>query len=62
MAVWVDLIGDGVVNQFTTVTTYSFSAGVFAGSTYKMRIRAYNIFGWGVWSNIFITHSTSIPD
>lgn len=61
-ATWTDLIGDGVVSPYSTATAYLFSDNVFAGTTYKMRIRAYNIHGWSEWSSILITHSTGIPD
>ena len=56
------MIGDGVVSPYSTVTTYLFSDNVFAGTTYKMRIRAYNQNGWSEWSDILITHSTGIPN
>jgi len=46
---------------YTTATTGVFSQGVFAGTTYKMRIRAHNVNGWGDFSDILIIKATGIP-
>lgn len=57
---WYDLIGqDG---SFQTSLEYSWSSEVFPGSTYKVRVRAHNLHGWGDWSNATIIRSTGIPD
>jgi hypothetical protein len=40
----------------------SFSNEVFPGSTYKFRVRAHNLHGWGAFSNVTIIKSTGIPD
>ena len=59
-ATWTDLTGTS--DSPSLATSYLFSDGVYAGTTYKMRIRALNIHGWSDWSDILITHSTGIPD
>lgn len=59
-AIWTDLIGTS--DNPSLATSYLFSDGVYAGTTYKMRIRALNIHGWSDWSDTLITHSTSVPD
>ena len=46
---------------YSTATTGVFSLGVFAGTTYKMRIRAHNVNGWGDFSTILIIKATGIP-
>ena len=38
-----------------------FSDEVFAGTTYKVRVRAHNVNGWGDFSPILIIKSTGIP-
>jgi hypothetical protein len=38
-----------------------FSDEVFAGKTYKVRVRAHNVNGWGDFSPILIIKSTGIP-
>ena len=58
---WYDLTGDGVNFPYSTATTGVFSTGVFAGTTYKMRIRAHNVNGWGDFSTILIIKATGIP-
>jgi len=35
---------------------------VFAGSTYKLKVRAHNIHGWGEWSEVGRVLATGVPD
>ena len=42
--------------------TYEFSAGVSAGLSYKLQVRAHNLHGWGEWSDPTIVLSTGVPD
>lgn len=58
---WYDLTGDGVTYPFSIAMTGVFTSNVFAGTTYKMQVRAHNVNGWGPFSTILIIKSTGIP-
>ena len=55
------MTGDGVNYPFSTAITGVFNDGVFAGTTYKVRVRAHNVNGWGDYSTILIIKATGIP-
>lgn len=57
---WYDLIGED--GNFFTDTSYTFSTDVQPGDTYKVRVRAHNLHGWGDWSTPSIILSTGTPD
>jgi hypothetical protein len=57
---WYDLIGEDT--NYYTGTSFTFTEEIIPGSTYKMRIRAHNLHGWGEWSDVSIVLSTGIPD
>lgn len=46
---WTDLLG---VSPLSTVTTYTVSSGIVAGTTYKFQVRARNKYGYGSFSSI----------
>ena len=55
--VWIDLRG---LSPLSTSNTYSTSA-VIAGTTYKMRVRALNKYGWGPFSNVGNIRAAGAP-
>ena len=65
---WYDLIGEegdstiGEPDNFYLGTNYVFSLNVNPGDTYKVRVRAHNLHGWGEWSSTSIILSTGVPD
>lgn len=59
---WFDLIGDGLNNPYTTQLSAYISADVFAGTLYKVRVRAHNVQGWSDWSQTLSIKSSDIPE
>lgn len=59
---WFDLIGDGLNNPYTTQLSANISADVFAGTLYKVRVRAHNVQGWSDWSQTLSIKSSDIPE
>ena len=65
---WYDLIGEegdidiGVPDNFYLGTSHIFSTDVNPGDTYKVRVRAHNLHGWGSWSTPTIILSTGVPE
>ena len=44
------------------MTTSSFSTDVLQGTSYKFKVRAHNLHGWGAFSTSSIVLSTGVPD
>ena len=44
------------------LTSIVYSKDVLPGDSYKLRVRAHNVHGWGEWSTPTIILSTGIPD
>lgn len=59
-ASWFDLTGEE--GNYYTASSYIFSTDVEPGATYKVRVRAHNLHGWGDWSVPSIVLSTGAPD
>jgi hypothetical protein len=43
-------------------TTYTVTSGVSAGSLYRFRIRAKNMWGWGEYSDVLVVTPSAAPD
>jgi len=55
---WIDVQGqEGSFSLTTTVSVGSLTGG----TTYKFRVRAHNIHGWGSWSNVLQEIASGIP-
>ena len=48
-ATWTDLIGNAPPSLSTSMTV---TTNVTVGITYQFRVRAYNQYGWGVFSSV----------
>ena len=59
-ATWYDLIGEE--GNYFLDTSIIFTADVLPGDSYKVRVRAHNIHGWGEYSDPAIILSTGTPD
>ena len=57
---WYDLIGED--GNYYLDTSYILTTDVNPGDTYKVRVRANNLHGWGDWSDPSIILSTGTPD
>lgn len=56
---WFDVQGqEGSLSMVTTVTTAELTGGV----TYKFRVRARNIHGWGLWSDVVTEIASGLPE
>ena len=59
-ASWATLLG---FSPFTTTSTYTITGDrVDSGSVYQFRYRAFNIMGWGPYSDTLHLLAASIPD
>lgn len=59
-AQWSTLLG---FSPFTTSTVYTITGDVVKGArVYKFKYRAYNIHGWGPYSDALDLLAASIPD
>ena len=52
----------GEDGAYQLATTHQFSDDVSPGESYKLRVRAHNLLGWGDWSGTTIILSTGVPD
>lgn len=59
---WSDVLGDGVSNPFTTQVSATFIADVVPGTFYNLRVRAYNVHGWGQWSEYLLLKAAGLPE
>lgn len=58
-ATWTTLLGE---NPMSTTTTYTQTgASVTSGRTYKFRYRAYNVHGWGPYSDNLDLIAAEVP-
>jgi len=55
---WYDLIG---ASPDSVALTYTKSTGISAGTTYKFKVRARNVHGWGVFSDAVSISATGVP-
>jgi len=57
--IWTDLIG---LSPSSLISDYQTSDGIEGGTTYKVRVRASNKYGWGPFSEFFSIRCSRAPD
>jgi hypothetical protein len=57
--VWTDLMG---LSSNDTTLTYQTSASIVGGTTYKVRVRALNKYGWGLYSTYTSIRCARVPN
>lgn len=55
---WVDLVG---LSPSSTATSFTVSTGVVSGTTYRFRVRAANVYGWGGFSPVLSVKAAAAP-
>lgn len=57
---WIEVVGNSTGNYLGL--SYTLTVGIVAGRTYQFRIRAYNKWGWGVYTSVNSTIlAASVP-
>lgn len=55
---WVDLVG---LSPTSTALSFTVSTGVVSGTSYKFRVRAANVYGWGSYSSTLTVKAAAAP-
>lgn len=56
---WLDING---LSPLSLVNDFQTSEGIIGGTTYKVRVRALNKYGWGPWGQFFSIRCARAPD
>lgn len=56
---WTHLQGHGTASLLTEI---EITSGVAGGEDYQVRVRAENVYGFGVWSAATTIYASSVPD
>ena len=60
--VWTDMKGNYPLFVNDTTSPYTNTTNIIGGTTYKVRIRALNKYGWGVWGSVAFIRCASPPN
>ena len=58
--VWTNI--QGQVGSLNTATSFQTSTGIIAGTTYKIRVSAYNKYGWTAYSTVVTMRAACPPN